>query len=69
MPLSTKKINEIKIQNLMKRNNNGNPEPRNERSRILQFKGRGSLATLNPQQSQILTGLVWRSGPITRAFK
>ena len=46
------------MQNLMKRKSKGKPEPRKERSMILQFKGSYYLVTLNPQQSQILTGVV-----------
>ena len=52
------KTNKIRMQYLMNRNSKGNPEPRKERLIMLQLKGSGSLVTLNPQQSQILTGVL-----------
>ena len=58
IPLNNKNVTEIRRQNFIKRKSKGKPEPKNERSVILQFKGSCSLVTLNPQQSQIFTGVV-----------
>ena len=54
---------------LIKRNSKGKPEPKKERSIILQFNGNCFLLTLNPQQSHILIILVLISGPIILALR